>query len=69
MKQALAVFKPIIVAKKNYLNSFLGMNINDAIVKRIKEICNQKGIKICSATLGGEKSPSAIYDLIKDRTK
>ena len=45
------------------------MNINDAIVKRIEEICNQKGIKICSASLGGGKSPSAIYDLIKGRTK
>ena len=45
------------------------MNINDAIIKRIEEICKAKIINICEATLGGGKSPSAIYDLIKGRTK
>ena len=45
------------------------MNINDAIIKRIEEICKEKNIKICGATLGGGKSPSAIYDLFKGRTK
>ena len=45
------------------------MNINDAIIKRIEEICKAKNINICEATLGGGKSPSAIYDLIKGRTK
>lgn len=45
------------------------MNLNDAIIKRIKEICNEKGINVCEATLNGGKSPSAIYDLIKGRTK
>ena len=45
------------------------MNINDAIVKRIGEICKEKNVNVCEATLNGGKSPSAIYDLIKGRTK
>ena len=45
------------------------MKLNDAIVKRIHEICKEKGINICEASLGGGMSPSAIYDLIKGRTK
>ncbi len=45
------------------------MKLNDAIVKRIEEICNKQNINICEATLNGGKSPSAIYDLIKGRTK
>ena len=45
------------------------MNINEAIIKRIKEICEEKNINVCEASLGGGKSPSAIYDLIKGRTK
>ena len=45
------------------------MNINDAIIKRINEICKEKNINVCEATLNGGKSPSAIYDLIKGRTK
>ncbi|MBQ7369642.1 MAG: transcriptional regulator [Clostridia bacterium] len=45
------------------------MNINDAIIKRIEEICKEKNINVCGATLNGGKSPSAIYDLIKGRTK
>lgn len=45
------------------------MNINDAIIKRIAEICQEKNLNVCEATLNGGKSPSAIYDLIKGRTK
>ncbi len=45
------------------------MNLNEAIIKRIDEIVNEKDIKICRATLGGGKSPSAIYDLVRGRTK
>ena len=45
------------------------MDINDAIIKRIEEICKEKKINVCGATLNGGKSPSAIYDLIKGRTK
>ena len=45
------------------------MDINDAIIKRIEEVCKEKGINVCEATLNGGKSPSAIYDLIKGRTK
>ncbi len=45
------------------------MNLNDAIIKRIEELCKEKNINVCNAALGGGKSPSAIYDLIKGRTK
>ncbi len=47
----------------------VSMNINDAIIKRIEEICKEKNINVCKTTLNGGKSPSAIYDLIKGRTK
>ena len=45
------------------------MKMNDAIVMRIQEICKEKGINVCDACLKGGMSPSAIYDLIKGRTK
>ncbi len=45
------------------------MNLNDAIIKRIKEICAQKDSNVCDIALKGGMSPSAIYDLIKGRTK
>lgn len=45
------------------------MKLNEAIVKRIREICSEKKLNICDACLKGGKSPSAIYDLIKGRTK
>ena len=45
------------------------MKLNDAIVKRINEICKEKGLNICDASLKGGMSPSAIYDLVKGRTK
>ena len=45
------------------------MRLNEAIIKRIEEICREKDVSICEAALGGGKSPSAIYDLIKGRTK
>ncbi len=45
------------------------MTLRDAIVKRIDDICKEKGISVCEASLGGGKSPSAIYDLLKGRTK
>lgn len=45
------------------------MNISQAIVKRINEICDERGTNICGACLDGGKSPSALYDLIKGRTK
>lgn len=44
------------------------MKLNEAIIKRIQEICAQKEISVCEAALGGGKSPSAIYDLEKGRT-
>ena len=45
------------------------MNINDAIIIRIEEICQENNINVCGSALNGGKSPSAIYDLIKGRTK
>ena len=45
------------------------MKLNEAIVKRIEEICDERNINVCDASLKGGMSPSAIYDLIKGRTK
>ena len=45
------------------------MKLNDAIVKRIEEICKERESNICDISLSGGMSPSAIYDLIKGRTK
>ena len=45
------------------------MKLNDAIIRRIDEICNERGSNICDIALSGGMSPSAIYDLIKGRTK
>lgn len=45
------------------------MKTSEAIVKRIEEICEEKGGNVCKACLSGGKSPSALYDLIKGRTK
>ena len=45
------------------------MKLNEAIVTRIREICEQKNLNICDASLKGGMSPSSIYDLIKGRTK
>jgi len=45
------------------------MKLNEAIVKRINEICDEKHINVCDASLKGGMSPSSIYDLFKGRTK
>ncbi len=45
------------------------MNLKDAIITRIEEICNEKSINVCDTCLKGGMSPSSIYDLIKGRTK
>ena len=45
------------------------MKLNDAIVKRIEEICEERNSNICDIALRGGMSPSAIYDLTKGRTK
>ena len=45
------------------------MKLNDAIVKRIEEICAERKSNVCDIALNGGLSPSAIYDLIKGRTK
>ena len=45
------------------------MNLNDAIVNRINEICKEQNSNICDIALKGGMSPSAIYDIIKGRTK
>ena len=45
------------------------MKLNDAIIKRIQEVCQERNVNICDASLKGGMSPSAIYDLMKGRTK
>ena len=45
------------------------MKLNDAIIMRIEEVCRERGTNVCDASLNGGMSPSAIYDLIKGRTK
>lgn len=45
------------------------MKLNDAILKRIDEICKERNSNICDIALKGGMSPSAIYDLTKGRTK
>lgn len=45
------------------------MSLNEAIVKRIEEICSERCSNICDIALKGGMSPSAIYDLTKGRTK
>ena len=45
------------------------MKLNEAIICRIRDICTDKNISVSKATLGGGKSPSAIYDLAKGRTR
>ena len=45
------------------------MKMNQAISIRINELCKEKGQNICNACLNGGKSPSALYDLIRGRTK
>lgn len=45
------------------------MKLNDAIVKRIQELCEEKKLNICDTSLKGGMSPSSIYDLFKGRTK
>lgn len=45
------------------------MKLNDAIVKRINEICTEKGTNVCDLSLKGGMSPSSLYDLQKGRTK
>ena len=47
----------------------VGMKLNDAIIKRIEEICEERGSNVCDISLNGGMSPSAIYDLLKGRTK
>ena len=45
------------------------MKINDAIIRRIEEVCEEQGSNVCDIALKGGMSPSAIYDLLKGRTK
>ena len=45
------------------------MKLSDAIKKRIEEVCAERGSNVCDLALSGGMSPSAVYDLIKGRTK
>ena len=58
-----------IIITESHENGEVIMELNEAIVKRINEICEEKHVNICDASLKGGMSPSAIYDLVKGRTK
>lgn len=45
------------------------MNINEAVVKRILEICKEKQKTICDISLRAGMSPSNIYALRRQRTQ
>ena len=45
------------------------MNLNQAIIRRIDEIIKEKNTNVCDTCLKGGMSPSALYDLLKGRTK
>jgi len=61
-------FLPIIIVELHKIGRD-NMKLNDAIIKRIEEICKERGSNVCDIALKGGMSPSAIYDLIKGRTK
>ena len=43
--------------------------LNEAIVKRINEICEKQSSNISEISLKGGMSPSALYEFMKGRTK
>ena len=45
------------------------MDLHEAIIKRIEEVCAERGINVCDTALKGGMSPSNIYSLVKGRTK
>jgi len=45
------------------------MNINEAVIKRILEICELRKMSLCDISLKGGMSPSNIYDLLHNRVK
>jgi len=45
------------------------MRLNEAIALRISEICEETNSNVCDISLKGGMSPSAVYDLLKGRTK
>ncbi len=60
---------PIIIVELHKIIGRIDMKLNDAIVKRIEEICNERNSNVCDIALRGGMSPSAIYDIFKGRTK
>lgn len=45
------------------------MQLNEAIKRRMQQICAQKGKSLCDICLAGGMSPSALYDVFHGRTK
>ena len=60
---------PIIIVELHKIIGRIAMKLNDAIVKRIEEICSERNSNVCDIALRGGMSPSAIYDIFKGRTK
>ena len=69
LHEIIFLYLPIIIVELHKIWVGMAMNLNDAIMRRIEEICEERGSNVCEISLGGGMSPSAIYDLFKGRTK
>jgi len=45
------------------------MTLNEAVIKRMLELCKEKKMSVCDISLKAGMSPSNIYDLLHNRTK
>ena len=45
------------------------MNVNEAVISRINELCELRKSNVCEISLKGGLSPSTIYELMNGRTK
>lgn len=45
------------------------MEVKDAVIARIDEICKEKRMSVCDICLKGGLTPSVIYELLQGRTK
>ncbi len=69
LHEIIVLYLPIIIVELHKIIGRYSMNLNDAIIKRIEEICKERNSNVCDIALKGGMSPSAIYDLFKGRTK
>lgn len=45
------------------------MTLNQAVIKRIEEICEETGRSVCDICLSAGLTPSTVYELLYGRTK